>query len=251
GGPGAAGRRHGARSLPAGPVQRRERDVARDRRHPPRRTDPRLPDVQAGVLPAHRQLPGRRRPAAARRKLTGPAQLGGRGPGRHRARAPRGGRSVTGAGPIGAVTLVGGGPGDVDLLTIAGRRALAEADVVVTDRLGPTGVLAELAEEVEVIQVGKEPGRHPVPQQEIITILVDQARRGRRVVRLKGGDPFLFGRGGEEVLACREAGVPVTVLPGVSSALAAPALAGIPATHRGVAGAVHVTTGHAGLDPAA
>ena len=158
---------------------------------------------------------------------------------------------MTGAGPIGAVTLVGGGPGDVDLLTIAGRRALAEADVVVTDRLGPTGVLAELAEEVEVIQVGKEPGRHPVPQQEINTILVDQARRGRRVVRLKGGDPFLFGRGGEEVLACREAGVPVTVLPGVSSALAAPALAGIPATHRGVAGAVHVTTGHAGLDPAA
>ncbi len=151
----------------------------------------------------------------------------------------------------GTVTLVGGGPGAVDLLTIAGRRALAEADVVVTDRLGPTAVLAELAEDVEVIDVGKEPGHHPVPQHEISTLLVQQARRGRNVVRLKGGDPFLFGRGGEEVLACRQAGIEVVVVPGVCSALAAPALAGVPVTHRGVAGAVHITTGHAGLDPAA
>ncbi|MBX9247069.1 uroporphyrinogen-III C-methyltransferase [Actinotalea ferrariae] len=151
----------------------------------------------------------------------------------------------------GRVVLVGGGPGDVELLTLRGRRALAEADVVVTDRLGPTDVLAELHPDVEVIPVGKTPGHHPVPQEEIGRILVEQAQRGRTVVRLKGGDPFVLGRGGEEVLACREAGVPVEVVPGVSSAMAVPALAGIPLTHRGVTTSFHVLSGHEGLTPAA
>ncbi|MFS0705229.1 uroporphyrinogen-III C-methyltransferase [Cellulomonas sp. 179-A 9B4 NHS] len=151
----------------------------------------------------------------------------------------------------GRVVLVGGGPGDVDLLTVAGRRALAEADVVVTDRLGPTAVLDELPDDLEVVDVGKTPGHHPVPQAEINRILVEQAQRGRVVVRLKGGDPFVYGRGGEEVLACREAGVPVTVLPGVSSAFAAPAAAGIPLTHRGTVGAVHVMNGTDGWSAAA
>jgi uroporphyrin-III C-methyltransferase/precorrin-2 dehydrogenase/sirohydrochlorin ferrochelatase len=151
----------------------------------------------------------------------------------------------------GRVVLVGGGPGDVGLLTIAGRRALAEADVVVTDRLGPVAVLDELAAGVEVIDVGKTPGNHPVPQHEIGRILVEQANRGRVVVRLKGGDPFVYGRGGEEVLACREAGVDVTVIPGVSSAFGAPAAAGIPLTHRGTVGAVHVMNGHDGWSSAA
>lgn len=147
----------------------------------------------------------------------------------------------------GRVVLVGGGPGDPDLLTLRGRRALAEADVVVTDRLGPTAVLDDLADGVEVVHVGKAPGHHPVPQEEINRVLVERARRGQVVVRLKGGDPFVYGRGGEEVAACRAAGVDVTVVPGVSSALAAPALAGIPLTHRGTTAAVHVVNGHDGL----
>ena len=151
----------------------------------------------------------------------------------------------------GRVVLVGGGPGAVDLITVRGRRALAEADVVVTDRLGPTDVLDELPSDVEVVDVGKTPGHHPVPQHEINRILVERAQRGQTVVRLKGGDPFVYGRGGEEVLACREAGVAVDVVPGVSSALAAPLAAGIPLTHRGTVGAFHVVNGHDGLDAAA
>lgn len=127
----------------------------------------------------------------------------------------------------GRVVLVGGGPGAVDLLTLRGRRALAEADVVVVDRLGPTEVLDELAPDVEVVHVGKSPGHHPVPQGEINRILVERAQRGQQVVRLKGGDPFVYGRGGEEVAACHEAGVDVEVIPGISSALAVPAAGGI------------------------
>lgn len=151
----------------------------------------------------------------------------------------------------GRVTLIGGGPGAPELITVQGRRALAEADVVVTDRLGPRSVLRHVRPGVEVIDVGKTPGHHPVPQHEINAILVEQASRGRAVVRLKGGDSFVFGRGGEEVQACRAAGVPVTVIPGVSSAIAVPELAGIPLTQRGVVAAFHVTSGHAGLDTAA
>lgn len=156
-----------------------------------------------------------------------------------------------GAAAPGTVTLVGGGPGDVELLTVRGRRALAEADVVVADRLGPRDVLRELRPGVEVVEVGKAPGHHPVPQEEINRILVERAQRGQAVVRLKGGDPFVLGRGGEEVHACREAGVPVVVVPGVSSAIAGPALAGIPVTHRGTSTSLHVVSGHDGLDAAA
>ncbi len=152
------------------------------------------------------------------------------------------------SGGRGRVVLVGGGPGAEDLITVRGRQALSQADVVVTDRLGPTGLLRTLPVDVEVIDVGKTAGHHAVPQCEINRILVDQARRGRTVVRLKGGDPFVYGRGGEEVIACREAGVDVEVVPGVSSALSAPGAAGIPLTHRGTVGAVHVVHGHERID---
>ena len=154
-------------------------------------------------------------------------------------------------GRRGRVVLVGGGPGAADLMTIRARRALSEADVVVTDRLGPTSVLAELPSDVEVIDVGKTPGLHAVTQDEINRILVDHAQRGRVVVRLKGGDPFLFGRGGEEELALAAHGIPVEVVPGVTSALSAPAAAGIPVTHRGTVAAVHVAHGHSRLDDTA
>ena len=139
--------------------------------------------------------------------------------------------------------LVGSGPGPVDLMTIRGRRALAEADVVIADRLGATAVLAELDPDVEIIDVGKSPGNHPVPQERINELLVEHARAGRRVVRLKGGDPFVFGRGGEEVRACHAAGIPVDVIPGVSSVIAVPGAAGIPVTHRGVAASMHLVNG--------
>lgn len=144
---------------------------------------------------------------------------------------------------VGRVHLVGGGPGPVDLITVRGRRLLAEADVVVADRLGPTGVLAELAPDVEVVDVGKRPQHHPVPQDEINEILIDRARRGLRVVRLKGGDPFVYGRGGEEVAACLAAGIPVEVVPGLTSIVSVPQAAGIPVTHRGTAAALHVVNG--------
>ncbi|MCA5895159.1 uroporphyrinogen-III C-methyltransferase [Isoptericola sp. NEAU-Y5] len=145
---------------------------------------------------------------------------------------------------FGRVTLVGAGPGAADLLTYRAWRALTTADVVVTDRLVPTEVLDDLGPGVEVVDVGKTPGRHTLPQHEIDALIVARAQAGQRVVRLKGGDPFVFGRGGEEVAACRAAGVEVEVVPGVSSALAAPALAGIPLTHRGTTTAFHVVTGH-------
>ena len=144
---------------------------------------------------------------------------------------------------VGRVHLVGGGPGPVDLITVRGRRLLAEADVVVTDRLGPTVILDELAADVEVIDVGKSPGHHPVPQDAINRLLVEHALAGRQVVRLKGGDPFVYGRGGEEVRACLEAGVPVEVVPGLTSIVAVPQAAGIPVTHRGVASAIHIVNG--------
>ena len=151
-------------------------------------------------------------------------------------------------GGVGWVALVGGGPGDPDLITVRGRRLLAEADVVLTDRLGPRALLDDLDPQVVVIDVGKTAGHHPLPQDEINRLLVTHALDGHRVVRLKGGDPFLLGRGGEEVLACRAAGVPVEVVPGVTSAFAVPAAAGIPVTHRGMAKQVTVVSGHEGLD---
>ncbi|HEU4490070.1 MAG TPA: uroporphyrinogen-III C-methyltransferase [Jiangellales bacterium] len=148
----------------------------------------------------------------------------------------------------GSVALVGGGPGDPGLVTTRGRQLLADADVVVADRLGPRSLLDELGDDVEVVDVGKAPGNHPVPQHEINRVLVDRAQRGQRVVRLKGGDPYVLGRGGEEALACRAAGVPVEVVPGVTSAFSVPAAAGIPVTHRGLAKQVTVVSGHEGLD---
>ena len=147
----------------------------------------------------------------------------------------------------GRVDLVGGGPGPLDLLTLRAWRLLMRADVIVMDRLGPTDIRDHVGPETEIIDVGKHPGHHPVPQEEINELLVARARDGKHVVRLKGGDPFVFGRGGEEVAACLAAGVPVDVVPGISSAVAVPQAAGIPITHRGVAGAVHVVNGPAGV----
>ncbi len=144
----------------------------------------------------------------------------------------------------GRVVLIGGGPGDPDLITVRGRRELARADVVVYDRLGPTALLEALDPDVERVDAGKGPGRHTLTQDEINTVLVDRARRGLRVVRLKGGDPFVFGRGCEEVQACVAAGLAVDVIPGISSAVAAPAFAGIPVTHRGLSNGYAVITGH-------
>jgi uroporphyrin-III C-methyltransferase / precorrin-2 dehydrogenase / sirohydrochlorin ferrochelatase len=152
------------------------------------------------------------------------------------------------AGAGGRVILVGGGPGDPELLTLRGFQALAEADVVVVDRLAPLAVLDGLREGVEIIDVSKIPRGRSTPQQEINAVLVDRARRGQVVVRLKGGDPYVFGRGMEEVLACRDADVPVTVVPGVTSAVAAPGLAGIPVTHRGLSQGFTVVSGHAAPD---
>ena len=148
---------------------------------------------------------------------------------------------------MGRVALVGGGPGDPGLLTVRGRQLLAEADVVVADRLAPRQVLAELDPDVEIIDAGKAPHAHHLSQEQINALLVERALAGQRVVRLKGGDPFVFGRGGEEALACVRAGVPVTVVPGVTSAVAVPAAAGIPVTHRGITQDFAVISAH--LDP--
>ncbi len=153
------------------------------------------------------------------------------------------------AGPgMGSVALVGGGPGDPELITVRGRRLLAEADVVVVDRLAPRVLLDRLDPGVEIVDVGKTPHGAGPTQEQISALLVDRARAGERVVRLKGGDPFVLGRGGEEVAACVRAGVPVTVVPGVTSAVAGPAAAGIPVTHRGVAADFAVVSGH--VEPA-
>jgi uroporphyrin-III C-methyltransferase / precorrin-2 dehydrogenase / sirohydrochlorin ferrochelatase len=148
---------------------------------------------------------------------------------------------------LGSVALVGGGPGDPGLITVRGRRLLAEADVVVADRLGPSALLDELDPDVEIVLAGKAPGAHAMTQDEINALIVRRALAGRRVVRLKGGDPFVFGRGGEEALACVGAGVPFVVVPGVTSAVAVPAYAGIPVTHRGITQDFAVVSAH--LDP--
>lgn len=142
------------------------------------------------------------------------------------------------------VVLVGGGPGDPDLVTVAARQALATADVVVADRLAPRELLAGLGPHVELVDVAKLPRGRAATQEAINRVLVDRAREGKRVVRFKGGDSFVFGRGYEEVLACQAAGVPVTVIPGLSSPIAVPGLAGIPVTHRGVAHDFTVVSGH-------
>ena len=147
----------------------------------------------------------------------------------------------------GRVTLVGAGPGDPDLLTIRGARLIAEAEVIFTDRLVGKGVLELAARGAEIVPVGKSKGEHSVPQEEIHRRLIEAARSGKRVVRLKGGDPFVFGRGGEEVEALRAAGIEVEVVPGISAALGVAAAAQIPLTHRDSAQAVTFVTGHAAL----
>ncbi|MGK2855283.1 MAG: uroporphyrinogen-III C-methyltransferase, partial [Microbacteriaceae bacterium] len=139
--------------------------------------------------------------------------------------------SEAGSAP-GRVWLVGGGPGREDLLTVAAVDALAQADVVLYDRLAPSRNLRSLAPTATLIDVGKNPGFHPISQDEIESLIIAHARAGARVVRLKGGDPYVLGRGSEEVLACHAAGIPVTVIPGVSSISAVPAAIGIPLTHR-------------------
>ena len=143
----------------------------------------------------------------------------------------------------GRVVLVGGGPGDPRLITVRGAQVLACADVVVYDRLVSPLLLEIAPAHAERVYVGKEPGRAAMPQDELNRLLVSRAIAGRAVVRLKGGDPFVFGRGGEEALACARAGVPFEVVPGVTSAVAAPAYAGIPVTYRGVAQSFAVVTG--------
>jgi uroporphyrin-III C-methyltransferase/precorrin-2 dehydrogenase/sirohydrochlorin ferrochelatase len=148
------------------------------------------------------------------------------------------------AGVVAGVVLVGGGPGDPDLISVAGRRALMEADVVVADRLAPRELLGDLSPGVELIDVAKLPRGRSAQQEEINRVIVARALAGKRVARFKGGDNFVFGRGYEEVLACRDAGVPVTVIPGLSSPIAVPALAGIPVTHRGVTHEFTVVSGH-------
>ncbi|MFG1885511.1 uroporphyrinogen-III C-methyltransferase [Micromonospora sp. NPDC049102] len=148
----------------------------------------------------------------------------------------------------GRVALVGAGPGDPELITVRGWRLLTEADVVVADRLVPGLLLDELRPDVELVDASKIPYGPSRAQEEINQILVDRALAGARVVRLKGGDPYVFGRGGEELLACAAAGVPVTVVPGVTSSIAAPAAAGIPVTHRGVAHEFTVVSGHVAPD---
>lgn len=142
------------------------------------------------------------------------------------------------------VALVGGGPGDPGLITVRGQQLLSQADVVVVDRLAPTSLLDRLPADVEVVDASKIPHGRSMTQEEINAILVGRAREGRFVVRLKGGDSFLFGRGGEEAAACAAAGVPVIAVPGVTSAFAAPASAGIPVTHRGVSQDVHIVSAH-------
>ena len=142
------------------------------------------------------------------------------------------------------VTLVGGGPGDPELITVAGRRALQEADVVVADRLAPRELLSELRPEVELVDATKLPRGRYAAQESISAVLIDRARQGLAVVRLKGGDPYVFGRGFEEAQACVAAGVSVRVVPGITSAIAAPALGGVPVTHRGVASEFTVVSGH-------
>ncbi|MGP3999690.1 uroporphyrinogen-III C-methyltransferase [Streptomyces sp. 8N706] len=154
---------------------------------------------------------------------------------RHRARTP-------------GVALVGGGPGDPDLITVRGRRLLAEADVVIADRLGPRDLLDELPPHVVVIDAAKIPYGRFMAQEAINNALIEHAKAGKAVVRLKGGDPFVFGRGMEEAEALAEAGIPYTVVPGISSSISVPGAAGIPVTHRGVAHEFTVVSGHVAPD---
>jgi uroporphyrin-III C-methyltransferase/precorrin-2 dehydrogenase/sirohydrochlorin ferrochelatase len=176
-----------------------------------------------------------RRSAAVRDAVVEGLRDGTIGAPRHRSRTP-------------GVALVGGGPGDPDLITVRGRRLLAEADVVIADRLGPRELLDELPPHVEVIDAAKIPYGRYMAQEAINEALIRHARDGKAVVRLKGGDPFVFGRGMEEAAALAGAGIPCTVVPGISSAVSVPGAAGIPVTHRGVAHEFTVVSGHVAPD---
>lgn len=144
----------------------------------------------------------------------------------------------------GKAYLVGAGPGRADLITVRGLRLLQQADVVIYDRLIAQELLDEIHPDAERIFAGKRPHRHVMPQDQINAVLLERVRAGKQVVRLKGGDPFVFGRGGEEALALSDAGLPYEIVPGISSALAAPAFAGIPVTHRGVTTSFAVVAGY-------
>ena len=145
---------------------------------------------------------------------------------------------------LGKVYLVGAGPGDPDLLTLKGKNCLEQAEVILYDRLVSAELLEHAVQSAELIYVGKQAGKHCANQREIEELLVRKAREGKMVVRLKGGDPFVFGRGGEEAAALKRAGIPYEIVPGISSAIAAPAYAGIPVTHRSFASSVAIVTGH-------
>jgi uroporphyrinogen III methyltransferase/synthase len=151
---------------------------------------------------------------------------------------------------LGKVFLVGAGPGDPELLTLKGKRCLEAADVIFFDELANRELLGFASRSVQLIYVGKKPGQHYADQRDIEALLIEHARRGLFVVRLKGGDPFVFGRGGEEALALQAAGIPFEIVPGVSAAIAVPAYAGIPVTHRGSAASFAVLTGHRVADAA-
>ena len=150
--------------------------------------------------------------------------------------------------PMGKVYLVGAGPGDPDLLTLKGKKCLEQAHAIFYDQLVSDELLKHAAESAELIYVGKQGGKHCADQRAIEELLVRKAREGKTVVRLKGGDPFVFGRGGEEAAALKRAGIPYEIVPGVSSAIAAPAYAGIPVTHRSCASSVAIVTGHEALN---
>ena len=143
------------------------------------------------------------------------------------------------------VYLVGAGPGDRELLTLKAKRLIEEADVIVCDRLVSGDITDMIPVGTEVIDVGKNAGNHPVPQERINEILAEEAEKGKTVVRLKGGDPFVFGRGGEELELLRSKGISFQVVPGITSGVAAPAYAGIPVTHRDFCSSLHFITGHA------
>jgi len=145
---------------------------------------------------------------------------------------------------MGKVFLVGAGPGDPELITLKGKRCLEAADAILYDELANRELLEFAQSDTELIYVGKKPGKHCADQREIEALLVRHARQGKTVVRLKGGDPFVFGRGGEEALALHAAGIPFEIVPGISSAIAVPAYAGIPVTHRSLASSFAVVTGH-------
>jgi uroporphyrin-III C-methyltransferase len=157
---------------------------------------------------------------------------------------PRGLANTAAVSPYGKVYLIGAGPGDPELITVKGLRYLRMADVVLYDRLISVELLDEAPAEAELVFVGKGPQQHTMTQTEINTLMISYARNGRVVARLKGGDPFVFGRGGEEVLALAQAEIPFEVVPGISSAIAVPASAGIPVTHRDYASSVTIVTGH-------